>query len=47
MPNGDAIPGLYHEFVRTGRWEILAPVLRHNAMDLLSMAELWVELSSA
>ena len=41
---GEAIPGLYHEFVRTANWPLLAPILHHNAMDLLSMAELRVEL---
>jgi uncharacterized protein YprB with RNaseH-like and TPR domain len=41
---GQAIPELYHEFVRQGNWEIVAPILHHNALDLLTQAQLWTEL---
>jgi uncharacterized protein YprB with RNaseH-like and TPR domain len=37
---GAEIPQLYHDFVRTGEWDLLAPILFHNALDLLTMAEL-------
>jgi hypothetical protein len=37
---GSTIPQLYHDFVRTGNWDLLAPVFHHNALDLLAMAEL-------
>jgi uncharacterized protein YprB with RNaseH-like and TPR domain len=38
--DGGDIPNLYHQFVRTPNWDVLAPVLHHNALDLLTMAEL-------
>jgi uncharacterized protein YprB with RNaseH-like and TPR domain len=34
------MPPLYHDFVRTGNWPLLHPVLHHNALDLLTLAEL-------
>jgi uncharacterized protein YprB with RNaseH-like and TPR domain len=37
---GEAIPPLYHDFVRTGHWPLLHPVFHHNALDLLTLAEL-------
>jgi uncharacterized protein YprB with RNaseH-like and TPR domain len=37
---GDQIPPLYHDYVRTGHAPLLHPVLRHNALDLLTLAEL-------
>jgi uncharacterized protein YprB with RNaseH-like and TPR domain len=37
---GAEVPALYHEFVRTSNWDLIAPALWHNAMDLLTMAEL-------
>jgi hypothetical protein len=37
---GADIPNLYHQFVRTPQWDLLAPVLHHNALDLLTMADL-------
>jgi uncharacterized protein YprB with RNaseH-like and TPR domain len=37
---GDVIPQLYHDFVRTGSWPLLLPVFHHNALDLLTLAEL-------
>jgi uncharacterized protein YprB with RNaseH-like and TPR domain len=41
---GSEIPGLYHEYVRTGEIGPLIPVFKHNAMDLLTMAELLPEV---
>lgn len=43
--DGSAIPDLYHEFARTRNWAIIAPVLHHNAMDLLTQARLWAALA--
>jgi tetratricopeptide (TPR) repeat protein len=37
---GREIPGLYLEYLRTGDAAPLAPVMRHNAQDVLSMAAL-------
>ena len=42
---GAAIPALYHQFVRRSHWDLIAPVLHHNAMDLLTMAQLWRALA--
>ena len=41
---GSEIPGLYHDFVRTGNFAPLVPVFRHNVMDLMTMAELLPEV---
>jgi uncharacterized protein YprB with RNaseH-like and TPR domain len=41
---GEVIPQLYHDFVRTGHWPLLSPVFHHNALDLLTLAELLPEL---
>lgn len=41
---GSEIPGVYHEFVREGNWGLLRPVLGHNALDILTMADLWLRL---
>jgi uncharacterized protein YprB with RNaseH-like and TPR domain len=44
MRSGDIpsalIPQRYHEFVRTQDASLIAPVMRHNRLDLLTMAEL-------
>jgi len=44
MRSGDIpsalIPERYHEFVRTQEASLIAPVMRHNRLDLLTMAEL-------
>jgi len=37
---GDQIPAVYHEFVRTGDARQIQVVLRHNAQDLVTLAEL-------
>lgn len=39
---GDLIPGVYHEFVRTGDARQIEAALRHNAQDLATLAELAV-----
>ena len=39
---GDLIPGVYHEFVRTGDARQMERVLYHNAHDLITLAELMV-----
>ena len=41
---GSEIPAIYHEFVRSGNLEPLLPVFKHNAMDLMTMAELLPKL---
>ena len=37
---GSDIPGAYHEYVRTGDAGLMAKVIYHNRLDLLSMLEL-------
>jgi uncharacterized protein YprB with RNaseH-like and TPR domain len=37
---GSDIPATYHAFVRDGNARRLAPILRHNRLDLATMAEL-------
>jgi len=37
---GSQIPATYHEFVETGDARLLAPILRHNVLDLVTMAEI-------
>ena len=39
---GDLIPGVYHEFVRTRDARQLEMVIRHNALDLITLAQLAV-----
>ena len=41
---GDQIPSVYHEFVRTKDARQMAIVLHHNALDLLTLAELVVSV---
>ncbi len=41
---GSQIPAAYHDFVRTGEAGIMARVLYHNQMDLLTMAILYNQL---
>lgn len=38
--DGEAIPGLYHDFVKRGQPHRLLPVFHHNLLDLVAMAEL-------
>lgn len=37
---GSLIPQAYHDFVRTGNARPIRSILRHNALDLITMAEL-------
>ncbi|MFO7958233.1 MAG: ribonuclease H-like domain-containing protein [Candidatus Brocadiia bacterium] len=37
---GAQIPATYHEFVETRDARLLAPILRHNVLDLVTMAEI-------
>ncbi len=37
-PGGAAVPRLYLEFLRTGKFRPLVPVFSHNAFDILSLA---------
>lgn len=41
------IPERYHEFVRTQEASLIAPIMRHNRLDLLTMAELSAYLLEA
>ena len=36
---GERIPQVYHDFVATGDARLIEPVLRHNALDLVTLAE--------
>jgi uncharacterized protein YprB with RNaseH-like and TPR domain len=42
---GQAIPDAYHRFVRTGHAAEMAEVLKHNLLDLLTLADLMVRWS--
>jgi len=37
---GHVIPGLYHDFVKTGNASDIAGIIRHNRIDLISMVRL-------
>ncbi len=37
---GEAVPGLYHDFVRHGDAYRLVPVFHHNLLDVITMAEI-------
>jgi len=37
---GAEIPAAYHEFVRTGNANKIGPIIQHNLLDLLTMADL-------
>jgi uncharacterized protein YprB with RNaseH-like and TPR domain len=43
---GEQIPDAYHEFVKTGRPERMVDILHHNALDLITMSELTLNLFS-
>jgi len=43
---GEHIGDAYHAFVRTGNAAQMIDILRHNAMDLITMADLMVRLAS-
>jgi uncharacterized protein YprB with RNaseH-like and TPR domain len=42
---GEEIPGVYHHFVRTGQTADILTVFHHNALDLITLADIAVELS--
>jgi hypothetical protein len=44
---GSEIPGIYFDYLRTGDPRGLQPVFYHNALDILSLAALTVELARA
>ena len=41
---GHAIPAAYHSFVRTGNAVQMVEILKHNLLDLLTMADLMIRL---
>ena len=41
---GAEIPGVYHHFVRTGETADILSVFHHNALDLITLADIAVEL---
>lgn len=41
---GDQIPQAYHDFVRSGNARQMKDILHHNALDLITMAELLVTM---
>jgi uncharacterized protein YprB with RNaseH-like and TPR domain len=45
IPGGD-IPAAYHDFVRTGETHQMAAILHHNAMDLVTLLELALRITS-
>ncbi len=42
---GAQVPAAYHEFVRSGRTDRVGDILRHNALDLLTLVQLAVQLA--
>jgi hypothetical protein len=44
---GSEIPGIYFDYLRTGNAEGLQPVFFHNALDIVTLAALTVELARA
>lgn len=44
---GSEIPGIYFEYLRTGDARGLQPVFYHNALDIVTLAALMVELAKA
>lgn len=43
---GVEIPSVYHHFVRTGRADDMLAVLHHNALDILTLAEIALALAA-
>jgi uncharacterized protein YprB with RNaseH-like and TPR domain len=43
---GDEIPGVYHHFVRTGDASDIISVFHHNALDLVTLADIAVALTA-
>jgi len=46
IPGGD-IPAAYHDFVRTGETRQMTAILHHNAMDLVTLLELSLRITTA
>jgi len=44
---GDEVPGLYHDYVRTGDAWRMVPVFHHNLLDVVTMAEVLHALCAA
>ena len=44
---GSEIPAAYHDFVRTGDARLLRQIVHHNWLDLVTMAELVIDLLQA
>ena len=44
---GSEIPAAYHEFVQTGDARLIRDVVHHNFLDLITMAELMIDLLAA
>jgi hypothetical protein len=44
---GSEIPGIYFDYLRTGDAQGLQPVFHHNALDILTLAALTVQLARA
>jgi uncharacterized protein YprB with RNaseH-like and TPR domain len=42
---GEEIPGVYHHFVRTGETADILTVFHHNALDLITLADIAIELA--
>jgi uncharacterized protein YprB with RNaseH-like and TPR domain len=43
---GHEIPSVYAEYVRTGNTELVEPILHHNALDLVTLWQLALQLGS-
>jgi len=43
---GDEIPGVYHHFVRTGEAGDILTVFRHNALDIMTLADVALALAA-
>lgn len=43
---GEEVPGLYHDYVRSGNPWRLVPVFHHNLLDVITMAEILAVLCS-
>ncbi len=43
---GDEIPGVYHHFVKTGETEDILTVFHHNALDIMTLADVALALAA-
>jgi uncharacterized protein YprB with RNaseH-like and TPR domain len=44
---GEEIPGVYHRFVRTGEARDILTVFHHNALDLITLADIALALAES